>query len=63
MLGGRYSYDELMVLVADLRTELAEAEAASSLPAEPDVTAVEALVVGLQRRALGDPRFDLFEEG
>ena len=53
VLGGRYSHDELMALVAELRRELAEAEAASSLPAEPDVVAVEALVVDLQRRALG----------
>jgi hypothetical protein len=57
VLGGRYSYDELMALVADLRAELAEAAAASTLPAEPDAAAVEALVVDLQRRALGDARF------
>ena len=62
VLGGRYSYDELMVLVAELRRELAEAESASSLPAEPDVVAVEALVVNLQRRALVDPRFDPVDE-
>ena len=62
VLGGRYSYDELMALVADLRRELAEAAAASALPAEPDVAAVEALVVDLQRRALGDPRFDPVDE-
>ena len=62
VLGGRYSYDELMALVAELRRELAEAEAASSLPAEPDVVAVEALVVDLQRRALVDPRFDPVDE-
>jgi hypothetical protein len=57
VLGGRYNYDELMALVADLRAELAEAAAASTLPAEPDAAAVEALVVDLQRRALGDARF------
>ncbi len=62
VLGGRYTYDELMVLVADLRAELLQAEAGSALPAEPDVAAVEALVVDLQRRALGDPRFDSGEE-
>jgi predicted nucleotidyltransferase len=62
VLGGRYSYDELMALVADLRRELAEAAAASTLPAEPDVAGVEALVVDLQRRALGDARFDRVEE-
>ncbi len=56
-LGGRYSYDELMALVADLRAELAVAAAASALPAEPDAAAVEGLVVDLQRRALGDARF------
>jgi hypothetical protein len=28
VLGGRYSYDELMALVADLRAELAQAETA-----------------------------------
>ena len=50
-------HDELITLVADLRRELAEA-AASALPAEPDVAAVEALVVDLQRRALGETRFD-----
>lgn len=58
VLGGRYSYDELVALVADLRRELAQAAASSSLPAEPDVALVEALVVDLQRRALGDARFD-----
>ncbi|GIK73608.1 MAG: hypothetical protein BroJett021_25960 [Chloroflexota bacterium] len=63
VLGGRYSYDELMALVADLRRELAAAEAASALPAEPDAAAVEALVLDLQRRALGDVRFNLVEEG
>jgi hypothetical protein len=57
VLGGRYSYDELMALVAGLRRELAQAAAASALPAEPDVLAAEALVVYLQRRALGDARF------
>lgn len=58
VLAGRYCYDELMALVAELRRELAQAAAASALPAEPDVAAVEALVVDLQRRALGDARFD-----
>ncbi len=58
VLGGRYSYDQLMVLVAELRVELLQAEAGSALPAEPDAMAVEALVVDLQRRALGDSRFD-----
>ena len=52
VLGGRYSYDELMALVAELRRELAQAEAASALPAEPDASAVEALVFELQRQAL-----------
>ncbi len=58
VLGGRYSYDELMALVADLRRELVEAAAGSALPAEPDAAAVEALVVELQRRALNDERFN-----
>jgi hypothetical protein len=58
VLGGRYSYDELMALVASLRRELAEAAAGSALPAEPDGAAVEALAVELQRRVLGDARFD-----
>jgi predicted nucleotidyltransferase len=62
VLGGRYSYDELMALVADLRRELAAAEAASALPAEPDAAAVETLVMDLQRRALGDKRFDWVEK-
>ena len=62
VLGGLYSYDDLMALVAELRRELAEAESVSSLPAEPDVVAVEALVVDLQRRALVDPRFDPVDE-
>jgi predicted nucleotidyltransferase len=57
VLGGRYSYDELMALVADLRGDLAEAAAASALPAEPDAAAVEALVVNLHRASLVDPRF------
>lgn len=48
----------LLALVASLRRELAEAAAGSALPAEPDGAAVEALVVELQRRALGDARFD-----
>ena len=60
--GGRYTYDKLMALVSELRRELAEATAGSTLPTEPDVAAVEALVVDLQQRALGDPRFDLGEE-
>jgi hypothetical protein len=46
-----------MALVADLRGELAQAAAASTLPAEPDAAAVEALVVNLHRASLVDPRF------
>lgn len=61
VLQGRYTYDKLMALVADLRKELALAEAASSLPAEPDATAVETLVIDLHRRSLSDPRFDVTE--
>jgi hypothetical protein len=57
VLGGRYTYDELMALVADLRGELAQAAAASALPAEPDVAAVEGLVVNLHKASLVDPRF------
>jgi hypothetical protein len=37
--------------------ELAQAETASALPAEPDMAAVETLVVDLQRRVLGYVRF------
>jgi len=48
---------ELMTLVADLRHELARAEAASMLPAELDASTIEAVVVDLHRRALADPRF------
>jgi predicted trehalose synthase len=44
----------LTVYVGALHVELAQAEAASSLPAEPDVAAVEALVVDLQRLASQD---------
>ena len=57
VLQGRYTYPELMALVAELRAELALAETASTLPAEPDSTTVEALVIELHRRALGDARF------
>jgi hypothetical protein len=46
-----------MALVAELRAGLAQAEASSALPAEPGVASVEALVVDLQRQALGDRRF------
>ena len=62
VLQGRYSYDELMALVADLRTELAQAEVASALPAEPDFAAIETLVVDLHRRSLVDRRFSTTEE-
>ncbi len=61
VLGGRYGYDELMALVAGLRSELAQAAAASSLPDEPDATAVEMLVIDLHRRALDDARFVVTE--
>lgn len=54
---GRYTYPALMALVADLRAELARAEAESTLPAEPDTAAIEQLVIELHRRALGDARF------
>jgi hypothetical protein len=57
VLNGRYTYPELMTLVADLRHELARAEAASTLPAEPDAATIEAVVIDLHRRALADPRF------
>ena len=57
VLQGRYSYPELMALVADLRAELARAETASTLPAEPDGAAIEQMVIELHRRALGDARF------
>lgn len=63
VLGGRYTYDELMALVAELRAGLAQAEAASALPAEPDVAGVESLIVDLQRRALGDARFNPIDGG
>jgi hypothetical protein len=56
---GRYTYPELMELVASYRTELAQAEAASTLPDAPEFAAVEAAVVGLHRRALDDVRFGL----
>jgi hypothetical protein len=46
-----------MALVADLRAELARAEAESTLPAEPDTAAIEQLVIELHRRALADVRF------
>ena len=51
-----------MDLVANLRDELVRAEAASTLPAEPDFAAVETLVVDLHRRSLVDPRFSTTEE-
>ncbi|MFO7632801.1 MAG: hypothetical protein R6W76_09690, partial [Caldilinea sp.] len=37
--------------------QTAHAEAESTLPAEPDASAIEAVVVELHRRALADPRF------
>lgn len=57
VLNGRYTYPELMALVAELRSELARAEAESTLPAEPDAAAIEAVVVDLHRRTLADARF------
>ncbi len=57
VLQGRYDYPELMGLVAELRAELANAEAASTLPPEPDAGVIEGAVIELQRRALGDARF------
>lgn len=57
VLSGRYTYPELMALVADLRTELAAAEASSPLPDAPAAEAIEALVVTLHTRALADLRF------
>lgn len=57
VLQGRYTYDELMDLVAALREELRRAEAESTLPATPDAAAVEQLVITLHRRSLDDPRF------
>ena len=57
VLGGRYSYPELMDLVAGLRTELGAAEAGSALPPAPDAAAIEALVVQLHTRSLADGRF------
>ena len=62
VLQGRYDYPELMALVAELRAELAKAEAASTLPPAPDFAAVETLVVDLHRRSLVDPRFSTTEE-
>jgi len=57
VLQGRYTYEELMNLVGTLQEALRRAEAESTLPATPDETAVEQLVVDLQRRSLDDPRF------
>lgn len=57
VLAGRYTYDELMALAADLQTELAQAAVTSELPDDPDVDAVESLVIDLHRRSLADPRF------
>ena len=57
VLGGRYTYPELMDLVAELRTELTNAEAASTLPAAPDGAGIEALVISLHLQALANPRF------
>ena len=56
------SHYRTALLVANLRGELVQAEAASTLPAEPDFAAVETLVVDLHRRSLGDPRFSTTEE-
>lgn len=58
VMAGRYTYPELMALVEELQAELEEAEAHTTLPEEPDVAAVEALVVDLHWRALHDPRFN-----
>ncbi|OIO90105.1 MAG: hypothetical protein AUK03_13590 [Anaerolineae bacterium CG2_30_64_16] len=58
VLDGRYSYPALMALVAEMQAELAEAEAITALPEEPDFCAVEALIIDLHRRSLADPRFN-----
>ena len=47
----------VMGLVAELRTELVAAEAASTLPAAPAADTVEAMVVALHTWALADKRF------
>lgn len=59
--GGNHSEEQMFGQggLAELRAELAAAAAATSLPAEPDAAAVEALVIDLHRRALGDARFNL----
>jgi hypothetical protein len=60
VLPGCYRYTELMALAADLCADLVQAEAGSSLPVEPEVAAVEALVVELHRRSLSDMCFILY---
>ncbi len=57
VLGGRYTYPELMALVAGLRAELIAAEAASTLPDAPAAEAIEAVVVALHTHALAASRF------
>ncbi len=54
---GRYSYPELMQLVASLQQELAAAEAQTTLPLQPDEAAINALLVALHWQALQSERF------
>ncbi len=58
ILCGRYSYPELMDLVAGLQADLMRAEAVTTLPDEPDCATVGALVIALHRRSLDDARFN-----
>lgn len=48
--GGLYSYPDLLAWAAEQTASLAELEASSPLPEEPDTAAVDALVVELQER-------------
>ena len=49
---GAWSYDELEACCEGLRAEIAEAAARTSLPAEPDETALDGLTVSIVQSAL-----------
>lgn len=57
---GRYTYPQLLELVVDLQTELAEAERITHLPDRPDAEAIDSLLVELHWQALHDERFHTY---
>jgi hypothetical protein len=49
---GIYTYPQLMALIAELKEELAAAEASTALPEEPDRQQIDDLLISLHWRAL-----------